>query len=146
MIVTAGVPLQCPRTVDAARQHLKGFMPQPRRTGPRGSASGDQQQGETCQAEGGRAGQREKSPGGGCGGERAKSSFRAEMSYGWHPSAHGGSDSQGAPSASCRHADDWETSRWMTGGGRRVERRTHKQTLWMSPATVGRQGVTEGPS
>lgn len=34
------------------------------------------------------------------------------MSYGWRPSAHGGSDSQGAPSASCRHADYQEMSQW----------------------------------
>lgn len=34
------------------------------------------------------------------------------MSYGRRPSAHGGSDSQGAPCASCRHADDQEMSQW----------------------------------
>lgn len=34
------------------------------------------------------------------------------MSYGRRPSAHGGSDSQGAPCASCRHADDGEMSQW----------------------------------
>ena len=37
------------------------------------------------------------------------------MSYGRRPSAHGGSGSQGAPSASCRHADDQEMSLWRVG-------------------------------
>lgn len=87
-------------------------MPYPRRTDPCGSASGDQEQGEACQAKGSCTGQREKSLGRGCGSGGAKGRFRTEMSYGRRPSAHGGSDSQGAPCASCRHADDQEMSQW----------------------------------
>lgn len=87
-------------------------MPYPARTGSCGSASSDQEQGEACQAEGGRAGQGEKSPGGRCGGGNAEGRFRTELSYGPRPSAHGGSDSRGAPCASCRHAGDLEMPRW----------------------------------
>lgn len=87
-------------------------MPNPGRTGPCGSASSDQEQGEACQAKGGCAGQGERSPSGGCISGGAKGRFRTEMSYGRRPSAHGGSDSQGAPCASCRHAGDREMSQW----------------------------------
>lgn len=44
------------------------------------------------------------------------------MSYGRRPSAHGGSDSQGAPCASCRHADDQEMSLRRLGVLRREGR------------------------
>ncbi|KAG7239014.1 hypothetical protein INR49_030279 [Caranx melampygus] len=98
--------------VDATGKYLKSFMPYPRRTGPCGSASGDQEQGEACQAKGGCTRQSERSPGRGCSCGGAKGRFRTEMSYGRRPSAHGGSDSQGAPCASCRHADDQEMSKW----------------------------------
>lgn len=87
-------------------------MPYPGWTGPSGSASRDQEQGEACQAKGGCRGQRDGSPSGGYGGGGAKCRFRTEMSYGRRPSAHGGSDSQGAPCANCRHADDLEMSQW----------------------------------
>lgn len=87
-------------------------MPYPGRTGPCGSARGDQEQGEACQAKGGCTGQWERSACRGCSSCGAKGRFRTEMSYGWRPSAHGGSDSQGAPSVSCRHADYREMSQW----------------------------------
>lgn len=104
MIITASVSLKRPRTVEAARQHLKGFVPYPGRTGPGCGTGGDQEQDEACQAEGGCGGQGDGSPSGRSGADQCR--FRTEMSYGWRPSAHGGSDSQGAPCASCRHAGD----------------------------------------
>lgn len=79
-------------------------MPYPGCAGPYGSARGDQEQGEACQAQGGSTGRGDRSPSS-CG---AEGRLRTEMSYGRCPSAHGGSDSQGAPCASCRHADDQE--------------------------------------
>lgn len=57
VVVAAGVPLQSPRTVDGACQHLQGLMADPGSTGPSGRAGGDQEEGETCQTKGGRGGQ-----------------------------------------------------------------------------------------
>lgn len=134
MIVTASVPFQCPRAVDAVCQHLKGFMPYPGRTGPCGGARGDQEQGEACQTNGGCTGQRQRSARSG----GAKGGFRTEMSYGWRPSAHGGSGSQGAPSASCRHVDFPEMSQWKDDKrvgvrGREGWECHSPQILWMPP-------------
>lgn len=87
-------------------------MPYSRRTGPRDGTSGDQEHGEACQAEGGCTRQGEMWTSRGCSSGGAEGSFRTEMNCGRRPSAHGGSDSQGAPCASCRHADDQEKSLW----------------------------------
>lgn len=90
-------------------------MADPRRTGPCGRAGGDQEQGEACQTKGGCSGQGDRALSGGCSGGGGgsgdtKCRFRTKVSCGRSPSAHGGSDSQGATCASCRHAGDLETS------------------------------------
>lgn len=90
-------------------------MPYPRRTGPCDSTSSHQEDREACQAKGGCTRQGEMWTGRGCSGGGAEGRFRTEMNCGRRPSAHGGSDSQGAPCASCRHADDQEKSLWRVG-------------------------------
>lgn len=57
VVVAAGVPLQSPRTVDGAGQHLQGLMADPGSAGSCGRAGGDQEEGEACQTKRGRGGQ-----------------------------------------------------------------------------------------
>lgn len=88
-------------------------MPCSRRTGS--AASGDQEQGEAYQGKGGCTGLGDERPSEGGSGGCSEGKFRAKMSCGCHPSAHGGLGSQGAPCASCRHAGDQEMSVWRVG-------------------------------
>lgn len=112
-------------------------MPYPRRTGSRCSASGDKKQNETCQAQGEWTQQGQMLPGGGCRKDGAKSRFSTEVSHGWGPSAHGGSDSQGAPCVRCSHAaaDEMSHRRDDRRGGSpedgREENVPSEQILWM---------------
>lgn len=79
-------------------------MPYPRWAAPQSRAS-HQEQGEAQQAEGGSAGQGRKPGVGSANG----SEVRTETSDGCHPSAHGGSDSQGAHCTGSMHAGWLET-------------------------------------
>lgn len=58
------------------------------------------------------------------------------MSYGRRPSAHGGSDSQGAPCASCRHADDEEMSQWRDDKRVGVLKREGREMALTNPLDV----------
>lgn len=107
MIITASVSLQCPGTVGATSQDLKGFMScTRRRTGSCDTASSDKDQGEAYQGKRGCIGQRDTEPSRDSNSGGATDRFRTEMSHGCRPFAHVGSGSQGAPCAGCRHADD----------------------------------------
>lgn len=79
-------------------------MPYPERAAPQSCAS-HQEQGEERQAKGCSTGQGRKPSVGSANG----SEVRTETSDGCHPSAHGGSDSQGAHCTGSMHAGWLET-------------------------------------